>query len=138
MTDLSQKKFSPDELKELYKMRWGIETSFRELKYTVGLLHFHGKKAAFIRQEIFARFTLYNFTEAIANRAAVKKEGCRFAYCVRFGEAVLICRALLRGKADPKLVEPAIARFVSPVRPGRSHLRKLNPKAPVFFVYRAA
>ena len=25
-------------------MRWGIETSFRELKYAVGLTSFHSKK----------------------------------------------------------------------------------------------
>ena len=138
VTNLEQKRFPPDELNELYRMRWGVETSFRELKYTVGLLYFHGKKAAFIRQEIFARLILYNFTEVIANRAAVKKEDCKFAYCVRFGEAVFICRELLRGKADPELVEPTVERFVSPIRPGRSLPRKLNPKEPVFFVYRAA
>lgn len=116
------------------RLRRGL---FRFL-YTVGLLYFHGKKAAFICQEIFARLILYNFTEVIANRAAVKKEDCKFAYCVRFGEAVFICRKLLRGQADPELVESTIARFVSPIRPGRSLPRKLNPKEPVFFVYRAA
>jgi IS4 transposase len=36
--------FPAQELKKLYHMRWGIETSFRELKYTLGLLHFHAKK----------------------------------------------------------------------------------------------
>lgn len=138
VTDLEQKHFPPSELKKLYDMRWGIETSFRELKYTVGLLHFHGKKAAFIRQEIFARLILYNFTESIASRAAVKKAECRHAYCVRFKEAVLICRELLRGRACPELVEPTIARYISPIRPGRSRPRKLKPREPVFFVYRAA
>ena len=44
VTNLDTCQFSPDELKKLYNMRWGIETSFRELKYTVGLLHFHAKK----------------------------------------------------------------------------------------------
>ena len=138
VTSLPQEEFPPDELKTLYGMRWGIETSFRELKHTVGLLHFHGKKAAFIRQEIFARLILYDFTESIANRVAIKKAGCRYAYCVRFKEAIYICRELLRGKADPELVEPTIARFVSPIRPRRCYPRRPNPKQPVFFVYRAA
>lgn len=44
VTNLDMKKFPPEELKRLYNMRWGIETSFQELKYTVGLLHFHAKK----------------------------------------------------------------------------------------------
>ena len=33
------------EIKRIYSMRWGIETSFRTLKYTVGLLYFHSKKS---------------------------------------------------------------------------------------------
>ena len=44
VTNLDRYDFPPSELKRLYNMRWGIETSFRELKYTVGLLHFHAKK----------------------------------------------------------------------------------------------
>lgn len=45
--------FNFDALKSLYSMRWGIETSFRHLKYTVGLLHFHSKK-----QSIFSKKSL--------------------------------------------------------------------------------
>ena len=32
ITSLDHKQFPPEELKRLYSMRWGIETSFRELK----------------------------------------------------------------------------------------------------------
>ncbi|MBD8501263.1 IS4 family transposase, partial [Paenibacillus arenosi] len=55
ITNLSADEFPPDEIKLLYKMRWGIETSFRALKYTVGLTNFHAKKQKSIVQEIFAR-----------------------------------------------------------------------------------
>lgn len=48
-----------------YSMRWGIETSFRELKYAVGLTSFHAKKREYILQEIWARLILYNFCEVI-------------------------------------------------------------------------
>ena len=50
--------FPPDDLKLLYAMRWGIETSFRDLKYTIGLSAFHSKKVEHILQEIFARLTM--------------------------------------------------------------------------------
>ncbi len=43
-TNLSEEEFPKEELKELYAMRWGIETSFRHLKYTVGMLGFHSRK----------------------------------------------------------------------------------------------
>lgn len=36
--------YSPEKLKDLYAYRWGIETSFRDLKYSIGLTHFHAKK----------------------------------------------------------------------------------------------
>ena len=39
-------------------MRWGIETSFRELKYAIGLCCLF-KKGEYIMQEIYARLILY-------------------------------------------------------------------------------
>ena len=65
ITNLDPDLFPPSELKKLYAMRWGIETSFRSLKYTMGLLHFHAKKVEHILQEIFARLIMYNFSELI-------------------------------------------------------------------------
>ena len=44
--------FSISDIKRLYAMRWGIETSFRELKYAVGLNNFHSKK----KDSIFKKF----------------------------------------------------------------------------------
>ena len=38
VTNLDANTFPPAELKKLYAMRWGIETSFRELKYVMILL----------------------------------------------------------------------------------------------------
>ena len=50
VTNLPEGEFPAAALKELYHLRWGIETSFRQLKYTVGMNAFHTKKAEFIRQ----------------------------------------------------------------------------------------
>lgn len=41
LTNLSEDEFSVVDLKELYAMRWGIETSFRDLKYSLDLSYFH-------------------------------------------------------------------------------------------------
>ena len=49
---------------------WGIEISFRYLKHANGLLYFHSKKTEFLKQEIYANLTLYNFGIFIANEAA--------------------------------------------------------------------
>lgn len=53
ITNLEQQSFPVSELKQLYAMRWGIETSFRDLKYTLGLLHLHSKRwTSFIRKSL--------------------------------------------------------------------------------------
>lgn len=44
LTNLDKHTFPPQIIKQLYGKRWGIETSFRDLKYTIGLLHFHSKR----------------------------------------------------------------------------------------------
>ena len=61
ITNLDKNSFPADDLKHLYHLRWGIETSFRQLKYTIGLSLFQSKKVENITQEIFARLTMYNF-----------------------------------------------------------------------------
>ena len=63
--------YSVQELKNLYASRWGIETSFRDLKYSVGLVNFHAKKKEGILQEIFARFTNFNFCRWVTSQVAI-------------------------------------------------------------------
>ena len=58
ITNLDKDAFPIQEIKRLYNMRWGIETSFRDLKYALALLHLHAKKVDFIYQEIFAKLTI--------------------------------------------------------------------------------
>ena len=80
ITNLDPFSFPSEELKKLYNMRWGIETSFRELKYTVGLLHFHAKKVENITQEIFARLTMYNFCELITSHVVIQEKRRKYVY----------------------------------------------------------
>ena len=138
LTNLDAKAFPPLELKKLYHMRWGIETAFRELKYTLGLLHFHAKKVEFICQEVFARLILYNFAELIASSVIVPKADAKHAYKANFSVAVHVCRQFLLGNVSPPVVEALIRRHVSPIRPGRSGPRKTSVKYAVSFTYRVA
>ncbi len=126
VTNLPSENFSPEELKHLYNMRWGIETSFRELKYTVGLLHFHARKVEYICQEVFARLIMYNFVELITSHVVISKADTKYVYKANFSVAVHICRQFLRGNVSPPNVEALIQRCVSPIRPGRSRPRNIT------------
>ena len=138
LTNLDAKAFPPLELKKLYHMRWGIETAFRELKYTLGLLHFHAKKVEFIYQEVFARLIMYNFAELIASSVILAKADAKHAYKANFSVAVHVCRQFLLGNVSPPVVEALIRRHVSPIRPSRSSPRKTSVKYAVSFIYRVA
>ena len=138
ITNLDTEGFPSDELKKLYSMRWGIETSFRELKYTVGLLHFHAKKVENITQEVFARLIMYNFSELITSHVVIQKPNRKYPYKANFSVAVQVCRQFLLGNISPPDVEATISKNISVSRTGRSNPRKLVVKHAVSFLYRVA
>ena len=121
-------------------MRWGIETSFRELKYAIGLSSFHSKKVEYITQEIFARLIMYNFCEIITLHVIIKQKPTKYGYQVNFTVAIHICRYFFRclDNVHPPDVEALIQKNVLPVRKGRTNPRKIRHKATVSFNYRVA
>lgn len=138
ITNLETDLFPPQEIKILYSMRWGIETSFRSLKHTLGLLHLHSKKSEFIYQEIFAKLIMYNFCELITNSVIIKQKQRKYDYKVSFSDAVHICLQFFLDKIPPSNVEAMLLRYISPIRPGRNFSRKLTRKCSYSFIYRVA
>ena len=140
ITNLNETDFPPSELKTLYAKRWGIETSFRELKYAVGLVNFHAKKPEYIVQEIFARLTMYNFAEMITSHAVIQHTDTKHAYQVNFTVAIHICRRFLRCLGDVLSpdVEALIRKNILPIRPDRVKKRNIRSKTAVSFNYRVA
>ena len=140
ITNIDKSEFSTDDLKEIYHMRWGIETAFRELKYTIGLTSFHSKKVEYIKQEIFAKLTKYNFCETITLNVVLQKKERKHVYQVNFTVAISICLQYFKAKSDilPINVEALIQKYILPVRLGRKDPRKVKTKSSVSFLYRVA
>jgi len=138
ITNLPEDKFPADKIKEIYHMRWGIETSFRELKYAIGLTSFHSKKATYIIQEIFARLTMYNFCEIITTHVVIQQKDRKYSYQVNFTIAILICMHYFRNDVSPPDVEALIQKNILPIRNGRKDTRKVRAKSAVSFIYRVA
>lgn len=139
ITNLPRNEFDSMELQKLYHMRWGIETSFRELKYAIGLTNFHAKKTEFIKQEIWARLILYNFCEAITTHVVVIQNANRkHDYQVNYTRAIRICCYFLRIKKARSDIEKLIEHELLPVRTGRKDPRKVKTRSTVSFWYRVA
>ena len=138
ITNLDASAFPLHDIKRLYAMRWGIETSFRNLKHTLGLLHLHAKKVEFVLQEIFAKLTMYNFCELITQSVVIRQAQKKHTYKVNFSDAVHICRQFFLGDVPPPILEALLMRYISPIRPGRKDTRKLTQKPSASFTYRVA
>jgi len=140
ITNLDSSAFPLEKMKALYNMRWGIETSFRELKYTMGLACFHAKKLDYIFQEIFAKLIMYNFCELVVMSVVVTHKDTKYSYQVNFTAATRICKRFFKNSEDIALmaIETLILKFILPVRPGRKDPRKIKPKSVVSFNYRVA
>ena len=118
ITNLDPDRFPLAALKALYARRWGIETSFRSLKYAVGLIHLHAKKPDLVLQEVFASFLIFNFSQAAAWAVDASQGTAKYKRHVNFSDAVFACCAFLRRSAADPL--PLLRRRLLPLRPGRT------------------
>jgi len=138
VTNLPPEEFSVNEIKVLYGLRWGIENSFRDLKYAVGAVNFHSINRELIEQEIWARIILYNFCSIITANVIVEKKDTKHVYQVNYSMAIKICHHFLRISIGipPPDVEALIGRCTLPIRPGRKYKRHNRIRRPASFLYR--
>lgn len=130
--------FNIQNIKELYHLRWEIETSYRELKYHLDLNTLHSKKRMFIEQEIYAKLVLYNFCSRVSNNIKIKEKDRKYEYQLNYVRAFHIIRNYLKEKGgkNPPDIESLIAKEILPIRPNRQNKRKVKAKSPVSFNYR--
>lgn len=74
ITNLPDRDFPAEQIKYIYQLRWGIETSFRDLKHTIGTANFHSKSPEYIEFEIICRMILYNFATIVTMEDAPEKK----------------------------------------------------------------
>ena len=138
ITNLWDNEFSAEDIKHIYKLRWGIETSFRELKYHVSLIAFHSKKKDCVIQEIFASLIMYNFSMLITENIDIDDDKHNdYRYKINYAVAIHICIAFFRcNNVSPSHLEKLIARNKCPVRPDRNAVRKTRYHSAIGFNYR--
>ena len=126
LTNLPGKAFSLPELKHLYHLRWGIETSFRFLKYNIALTSFHSIRRDFIRQEIYARVIMYNLTLLLTHTVDLPISSGNYPRKVSVSDAVLTCRDFLLGRISSSRAEKLLLQYLTEIRPDRSFQRKIR------------
>lgn len=139
VTNLPAEKYSISKLKYLYGLRWSIETAYRFLKYTVGLVHLHCKSEVGIIQEFYSNIIIYNLTQMVLLELTPTKNRLKkYQYKVNFSIATHEIKKYLRKKQTLKQAINLISKDLIPIRPNRKNPR--NKKARTFkgFTYKTA
>lgn len=142
VTNLPEEEFPSEKIKETYNSRWGIESSFRKLKYTIGLNYYHSYKPDFIKQEIWAKLIAYNATELLINHTVIEHGQNKYSYAINFTVAAHICRIYLRllTEIDSIDVMALLIKELVPIRPDRQfqRLKTAHFRKSKYLIYRAA
>ena len=67
MTNLDSNDFRTKDIKEIYNLRWGIETSYAYLKESMMITNISSSKDTIIKQEIYSQMMVYNIMQSIVN-----------------------------------------------------------------------
>lgn len=141
VTNLDRHDFPLERMKELYHLRWGIESSFRKLKYDLGSIQFHSKQDRFIEMELYAHMIMFNAVSQINAQAYTSKHHCKYFYTINFKMACLIVQKRYRISSNDinfAGILIRVSRYTVPLRPGRKDKRNLKIKSAVSFIYRIA
>ena len=65
VTNLDRKNFPKRDIKEIYRLRWGIETGFNYLKHAVFVEEFVSKSENGLAQDYYVSLLMYNFSTCI-------------------------------------------------------------------------
>jgi len=125
LTNLPRSDFPLSDIKEIYRLRWQVETSYRFLKYASEMNSIHSIKPDFVFQEIFAKLTTYNFCAAIMKCTHPDDPGeKKYKYEPEKTYLIKICMRYLKGKLDDIL--NLISKRKVPVRAGRRFSRNIR------------
>lgn len=67
LTNIFDKEFQIEDFKELYNLRWGIETNYNTMKNRINIENYSGKKRITIEQDIYSKFIRYNVFQHYEN-----------------------------------------------------------------------
>lgn len=138
LTNLTAEEFSADGLKELYHLRWGIETAYNVLKNRMKLEEFSGIRERLILQDIYCTIWLYNLTMLhlieVSETRDIPQERYKYEMKQNINIAIGIVKTYFiqsvmaetheQRKTAVEQMTSLLAKHLVPVRPNRAVERK--------------
>jgi hypothetical protein len=155
LTDLyDEKLFTLDDLKYLYGLRWGIETTYDKQKNQLQMEQFSGHRVICIQQDYAAGLFVANLQSLVEKQCEnyLQKISAKRKYRYRINRNVSwatlkfnVVRLFLQNKPEKILLQlqKAFERNIEPIRPGRhipriKRTKRLNGKYQTFTNYKRA
>lgn len=89
-TNLEQNKFSIEDLKEIYSLRWGIETLYHTVKESLKIGSISSSEKTIIEQEILSQMLVYNIVQSFCNEAESKIQQEKYKYPMKINKNMAI------------------------------------------------
>ena len=89
-TNLEQNKFSIEDLKEIYSLKWGIETLYHTVKESLKIGSISSSKKTIIEQEILSQMLVYNIVQSFCNEAESKIQQEKYKYPMKINKNMAI------------------------------------------------
>lgn len=150
---LEKKKYTLDDLSEMYRMRWGIEEGYKMYKARVQVEAFTGKTAIAVKQDIYAKIMMMSLCAALSfpieervikeSEAEKKKGTAKHRQKINRTYAYWATKGILIGMFIKKSIKTALSAFDREVeankeldRPGRKNPRKKKPPRHYYMNYK--
>ena len=140
ITNINSDNLTSEDINKIYQLRWGIETSYHELKESMQVTNISSSKDTIIKQEIYSQMTVYNIVRSISNdlNTQINQEEFKHPMKVNFNMAVGFVKRFLikilieddkrkRDELSNVLFENILKNLV-PIRKGRKYPRDKNGK----------
>ena len=140
MTNLDLKEFTTEDIKKIYRLRWGIETSYHELKESMQVTNISSSKDTIIKQEIYSQMLVYNIVQSICNdlNSQINQEEFKHPMKINFNMAVGFVKKFLikiliekdkkKKKEMSEVLFHNILKNLIPIRKNRHYERIKNRK----------
>lgn len=132
LTNLSDPTMTIEDFKELYFLRWPIETKYKELKYRLQTEQFSGNTPLCVRQDFYIRLFLSNLvsiikkdTDEIIKKKTQKRKSFEYHYQTNRGVLIhQVKKYLLYFFFRPKSSEKAWEKIIGVAIETRSQVRQ--------------
>ncbi len=132
----------------LYHQRWGIEESYKKLKFRCELENFSGKSILSIRQDFYAKILIMNLTALFIisslEEVEQKTKDSKHKYKINWAQAIgkmknnFLYLFIKRSVGDYiKRIQEMIIENLCPIRPGRTNPINHKPRRKYYVSYKS-